>query len=180
MLTPWKKSFVIVAGLLAFSAGAQAQVCNTLQDCLSLLDKVNARIQELEEGSSSALGDIARNANGSINYMNQADAIKYCKSQGGHLPTARELAQALNPKGISNTDPKDGVSYLVSTTEGDKFYYNYKTYTRPQGDLGSNFFWSSSGYSVYPDDAYYFYGDYGFVDYVNRDNSSAVRCARGQ
>jgi hypothetical protein len=35
--------------------------------------------------------DIARNADGSVKYMNQREALKYCSNQGAHLPSAREL-----------------------------------------------------------------------------------------
>ena len=80
--------------------------------------------------------------------MNQYDAVSYCANQGMHLPSARELAQlsaSLGAAGISET-PKG--YYLVSAKNADgkvdNFYFNYSGYKRPQGDLGNNWFWSSS------------------------------------
>lgn len=102
------------------------------------------------------------------------------------MPTAREFAlyaQNLGAQGISET-AKDGY-YLVKGSDSagnpDHFYFSYKGYQRPAGDLGNYWFWSSS---VHPDDsdyAYYLYGDDGHVYYGYRSSDvviSAVRCVR--
>jgi hypothetical protein len=115
MLVPWKKSLVILVGLVAFRSAAFAQ---------------------------PVLGDIIRRADGSPLEMSQLRAIRECKFLGGHLPTIRELVVALNPKGISMEDPGDGVSRLIETEDNDRFYYYYRTYVRPPEAFDS--FWSSS------------------------------------
>ena len=182
---------VLIVNLLAVS-GYAADVCKTLPERQQLkilsasLAAVDARIQALQP--SPQVGDIARNTDGSIRYMNQADAINYCTSQGQHLPSARELAQlaqSLGAAGISET-AKDGyhpVSAKNADGKADTFYFRYAGYNRPAGDLGNNWFWSSSvlsGYSAY---AFGLYGDSGGVGVVDRDNRAsslhAVRCARG-
>jgi uncharacterized protein (TIGR02145 family) len=130
-------------------------------------------------------GDIARNADGSVRYMNQFDAVSYCASQGMHLPRIRELAQlavSLGAAGISET-PKDGYNLMTAkNADGkvDNFYFNYAGYKRPQGDLGNNWFWSSSDYSDDPYFSYVFDGSNGVV-YVDYGVTSyhAVRCVTG-
>ncbi len=114
--------------------------------------------------------------------MTQSDAMSYCANQGMHLPSARELAElsaSLGAAGISET-PKAGY-YLVSAInadgKSDKFYFSYAGYKRPAGDLGNNWFWSSSVDSSNSDYAYYLYGINGFVDVFFLDhNKLAVRC----
>ena len=127
--------------------------------------------------------DIAKNADGTINYMTQADAIKYCASQGQHLPSARELAQlstSMGSTGITDayTDGYDGVSAEeVGSKKIDTFYFNATGYNRPTGDLGSNWFWSSSILSFNTDGAYVLRGEYGYIAPGGfRTSSNAVRC----
>jgi hypothetical protein len=180
---------ILIVNLVAVS-GYAADVCNTLPECQQLktqlsasLAAVDARIQALQP--SPQIGDIARNTDGSIRYMNQADAINYCASQGQHLPSARELAQlaqSMGAAGISET-AKDGY-YLVNAVNADgkydSFYFNYSGYQQPAGDLGNNWFWSSSVDSSNSGGAFVLRGHYGFVYYGPRGLSDAVRCARGQ
>ena len=187
---------VLIVNLLAVS-GYAADVCKTLPECQQLkiqlsasLAAVDARIQALQP--SPQVGDIARNTDGSIRYMNQADAINYCTSQGQHLPSARELAQlaqSLGAAGISET-AKDGyyqVSAKNADGKADTFYFSYAGYNRPAGDLGNNWFWSSSVNSDDSYNAFYLYGlngvvgNFGVVGSDLRDyDGNAVRCARGQ
>ena len=207
---------VLIVNLLAVS-GYAADVCKTLPECQQLktqlsasLAAVDARIQALQP--SPQIGDIARNTDGSIRYMDQADAINYCacdsdharKDLGcttapnsNHLPSARELAQLASQHctsdllgkepcgaaGISET-AEDGykqVSAKNADGKNDSFYFNYSGYQQPAGDLGNNWFWSSSVNSIDSDGAFDLYGGYGFVGNVSRRKfSDAVRCARGQ
>jgi hypothetical protein len=133
------------------------------------------------------LGEIAKNADGSVKTMSQANAIECCKNQGGHLPTARELAsysQELGAAGIIEVaDHKDNDqdSYSIGALNFDsgidRFYFNYHGYQRPSGDLGNYWFWSSSGcYGNY----YGYYvlnGNVGSIDFAYLDNGwHAVRC----
>lgn len=149
----------------------------------------DVRIQTLQP--TPQFGDIVRNIDGSILYMNQADAINYCASQGQHLPSARELAQlaqSLGALGISET-AKDGYSQVSAKNadgKADTFYFSYVGYNRTAGDLGNNWFWSSS---VNSDVSGYVFVLIGFGDIYNVQRSkyssdysffNAVRCARGQ
>ena len=149
------------------------------------------------------LGEIVRNANGSVRPMTQYHAEIYCKEHGTRLPTAREFAvysQRLGARGIRET-AYPGVAYSnaavqaeISQMDGSgygpiyvyvprsgqsavDFYYAYGGYQRPAGDLGSHWFWSSSIYPDNPDLAYGLVGDFGYFFWGNRSNtSSLVRC----
>ncbi len=182
---------VLIVNLLAVS-GYAADVCKTLPECQQLktqlsasMAAVDARIQALQP--SPQVGDIARNTDGSIRYMNQADAINYCASQGQHLPSARELAQlaqSMGAAGISET-AKNGyyqVSAKNADGKADTFYFSHAGYNRPAGDLGYNWFWSSSVVSSSLSyNAFLLDGVVGGVDYDLRGSLSyAVRCARGR
>jgi len=173
---------VLIVNLVAVS-GYAANVCDTLPACLSLRKQVDARIQELQP--SPQIGEIERNTDGSIRYMRQAGAINFCASKGQHLPSARELAQlatSMGAVGISET-AKDGY-YQVSAKNADgkvdSFYFSYAGYNRPAGNLGSNWYWSSSVDASVSGGGFALYGDVGVVDVDSRDDISAVRCARGQ
>lgn len=117
--------------------------------------------------------------------MNQADAMSYCANQGMHLPSARELAQlsaSMGAAGISET-AKDGfyqVSVKNADGKADSFYFSYAGYKRPAGDLGSNWFWSSSVGSGSSDVAYDLHGGYGALVYDLRNYEGAVRCVVGR
>ena len=198
---------VLIVNLVAVS-GYAADVCNTLPECQQLktqlsasLAAVDARIQALQP--IPQIGDIARNTDGSIRYMDQADAISYCacdsdharKDLGcttapnsNHLPSARELAQlaqSMGAAGISETakDGYDPVNAVNADGKNDSFYFNYSGYQQPAGDLGNNWFWSSSVVSNNSDrsgNAFFLYGDNGVVGNYPRGHHYSVRCARGQ
>lgn len=141
--------------------------------------------------ASPNLGEIAKNADGSIKTMSQADAFEYCKNQGGHLPTARELAEYSRSLGatgvieIADRKVNDHDSYMIGAWNPDgaidKFYFNKSGYQQPSGDLGNNWFWSSSGSfaNLYGD--YVLNGNNGSIDFAYRDNGwHAVRCILAQ
>jgi hypothetical protein len=150
---------------------------------------------EISSDVAPSLTDIVRNADGSVHYMNQLLADKYCRDQGSHLATARELAlvaQSLGAQGISET-AKDGyLPVYGSYPEGgyDNFYYSGKGYQRPPGDLGNLEFWSSShdphGYEGsdgphYGFDAYVLFGDDGGIYTLSRAlDLAAVLCVRSR
>ena len=148
----------------------------------------DARITEFQAGQIPAFLDIARHANGKVKYMNHKDAVQYCANQGAHLPSTRELAQlstSLGAKGIVDSCGTDKncrkIIYIHNTDDSkDEFYFSSSGYSRPAGDLGNNWFWSSSVYSgfYYP---FIFDGFNGHVGGINTDapdssNIEAVLC----
>jgi hypothetical protein len=158
-----KNKWIPVLSVLGVAAGLQL---------LSFTARADARPE---------LTDIVKDADGRIRLMNQYDAESYCRNEGSRLPTARELAlesQRLGAQGISET-PKDGY-YLVKDSDGatnpDHFYFSYKGYERPAGELGDHWFWSSS---VSPYYAYLLNGDHGGIGLNDRSTPyGAVRCMR--
>lgn len=123
-------------------------------------------------------------ANGEI-LMNHNHAGSYCRNQQSRLPTARELAlyaRSRGAEGISET-AKDGY-YLVKGTDSagnaDHFYFSYKGYKSPAGDLGNYWFWSSS--VLLPDYSDYAHGLYvasGYIGTFYRDyGRGAAGCVR--
>jgi hypothetical protein len=127
--------------------------------------------------------DVARNADGSVRCMTQADAIQYCLNQGAHLPSARELAQlamSLGARGIVESCGSDMNCYPVNATNADgssdAFNFSYTGYRRPAGELGRNWFLSSSVAPYDSNYVFYLYGVYGFVYHYYRGGDSAVSC----
>jgi uncharacterized protein (TIGR02145 family) len=150
-------------------------------------------LKALQAGQAPRFLDIAKNADGSPNLMPQSEAIAYCKDpnqvpQPAHLPSARELAQlstSLGAKGIvDKCEGSDQKCYTISAinVDGsqDTFNFSYDGYQRPSGELGKNWFWSSSVSSYYSYSAYYLYGVNGSVYYDYRYDYNAVRCVSGR
>lgn len=174
---------ILIVSLVTVSGYADS-VCNSLAECQQLKARVDARIQELD-------GVIARYADGRVRHMNQFDAMSYCASRGMHLPSARELAQLAASRGaagISET-AKNGyypVSAINADGKVDDFYVSYAGYNSPSGDLGNNWFWSSSVFSFSPYEAYVFNGSHGphsdggnFGNHSRYSVNFAVRCVVG-
>jgi hypothetical protein len=108
-------------------------------------------------------------------YRTWSDAEKYCNEQGMRLPTAYELALALNPKGVSKT-AKDGFDPIDNEDRTVAFYYNRSTYPGPPTDEERHWLWTSS---VSPYGPYAFCGDgNGYLIDFPRDNdhSMVARC----
>ena len=171
-------------GLFATSVQAETKHCHTIENCQKLKAEVEADLAELLKNVTPELTGILKTG------VDQYEAEKICLDKGMRLPTARELAldaiarKALPSSAISETK-KDGY-YLVKGSDSvgspDHFYFSYKDYKRPAGDLGNKWFWSSS---VHPDDsdfAYVLNGIYGDVYYVDRsfDFNNAVRCVQSR
>ena len=184
---PMKKTITLglmMLGLFATSVQAK-EVCDTIEECQKLKTKVEARLAELLKDVTPELTGILKTG------VDQYEAEKICLDKGMRLPTARELAldaiarKALPSSAISETK-KDGY-YLVKGSDSvgnpDHFYFSYKDYKRPAGDLGNKWFWSSSVHPYYSDIAYRLYGNYGGIYNVNRsyDNYyNAVRCVQSR
>lgn len=127
---------------------------------------------------------------GEVCRMTQADAAKFCKEQGGHLPSTREFAMAMNPKAILESDYVEkelkGVAppgfYKVSSQDEngktDSFYFNNDLITRKlTGELSKLSFWTSSIVLGKPDFAHVFYGPLGGGGGTPEDHNRAVKHA---
>ena len=94
--------------------------------------------------------------NGEVASSTQAEAIALCKRLGGHLPTAREFAQYMNPNGIlevADIDKKyagivpEGYYLVECENEGgvkDNFYYNNNNSRKLTGEVAKLSFWTAS------------------------------------
>lgn len=188
------KTHLMILGLAltaTVTAGASVPQCRTVAECRARIAQDQATLKQLQSGQAAtpAFLDIARNADGSVkSIMDQADAIHYCANQGAHLPSARELAQlsmSLGAKGIVDAcDRSDKKCYSVKATNADgssdNFNFSYAGYQRPAGELGNNWFWSSSVFSNFSGFAFVLNGYYGDVVYDVRYVNFAVRCVSGR
>ena len=145
-----------VAGLppvLTPDSPAAIQECTSVADCQARIAQDQATLETLLAGPVPTFLDIAKNTDGTVKYMNHYDAVRYCVAQGAHLPSTRELARlsmSMGAKGIAEvTSPKPDSSYnkiSAMNTDGslDEFYFSSNGYQLPVGELGKNYFWSSS------------------------------------
>jgi hypothetical protein len=117
--------------------------------------------------------------------------LKACPT-GTHLPTMREIAEyctALGAKGIleiadvnPGAIPKDYLHYQVTNSDNsqEEFYFNEKGYQRPNGDLGKEFFWTSSLDSFVKKDGWalslYGYSGFFYIGDPIYSSWNAVRC----
>jgi len=137
-------------------------------------------------------------------YMTQRKAIRYCKSQSQHLPSARELAQfsaSLGANGIFATETGDAYARIAKNADGiiDKFYFSstgynrYSSYlekvedvlsdnidyeTRLDLDVAKKWFWSSSTDVEAPGYGMGLYSGGGGIENARVNEQMAVRCAR--
>lgn len=133
---------------------------------------------------------ILRNDDGSIFYTTHRWAEKACPT-GTHLPSIRELAelsQKSGSKGILERNQVDPIrvpagyhkiSAINSDGKWDEFYFSNDGYEPPAGDLGSNWFWSSSS-SFYGAAYCYALRDTGEPYWVRHESRNAVRCIANQ
>lgn len=180
----------------AVSALASVQddpMCGTLEQCRSIQGRIEARIRELlpRPRAIPVLGEVVRNADGSIRKMSQYQAEKYCNDQedyGTHLPSAYELALAMNASGVSYTG-QYGYFPIPSGYDNLDAYYDYGSFAAdkivgtPAGgdltreELTNNYFWTSSvpGFRVL---GYIFHGSRGIITNADRNVEAAVRCVK--
>jgi hypothetical protein len=153
----------------------------------------------------AAFEDVARSTNGTILYMSQDEAIRFCAAKGSHLPSLREYAEAaaaLGARGIRETAYKDAVysdpavvaererngrdGYVVQYRQSAAgkpvvdFYYGRMGYRAPPREPGIFWLWTSSQFPPDSGLATVFDGPngiahYGFYHY----NYYPVRCAAG-
>lgn len=140
---------------------------------------------------SIKLSEPAKDAYGSLRYMNQYDAVKYCASKGSHLPSAREFAKVSMDQGAKGfcVSYEDKECYLVhaapsstAITRDTRFYFSYSGYQRPAGEIGDEYLWTSSlQYQSNYEIAVVFHRDFGGFGYDYRDyRTFPVRCASGK
>jgi hypothetical protein len=139
------------------------------------------------------------NVMGSVCYMPQSEAIRYCREeeQGSHLPTAREWAlyesaHFATPPVLNIGEWSFGGGYMRLETTAlnsgpDVFYASRFNYQRPGGDAGRNIFWTASrnliNISANPrvKPAYVFHGSYGYLfGDIDASTREAVICAKNQ
>lgn len=170
---------IMVLALFAMSAQAETEHCHTTESCRALIAGAQADLAELLRDARPELTGILETG------VTQQTAIEVCRERGMRLPTARELAmvaQSLGAEGISERR-KDGYRLIKgSDVNGnpDHFYFNYRGYQRPEGDLGRKwFFWSSSVHTHDSSVAYGLYASNGdvYTTYRSYDNKNdAVLC----
>jgi hypothetical protein len=113
--------------------------------------------------------------NGNVCLMTYEDAVGYCKEHGGRMPTPREFAEFVNPKGdgILESEYVDKV-FGGKTPEGflkvecqnedgkvETFYFAKAMFRPMTGELGKHAYWAWSRVVGYPGYAHVFYGATG-------------------
>lgn len=127
---------------------------------------------------------------GDVCKMTQEDAANYSAAQGGHLPSTREFAMAMNPDAILEKDYVDkrlnGVApvgfYPVDSQDEngkiDSFYFNNSLITRKlTGEISQLSFWTSSIVLGNPKYAHVFYGSLGGGGGTKEDHERSVKHA---
>jgi hypothetical protein len=174
-----------------------------LRYAVRCVDSKEEQIKREADATGVIWDDIAKDKNGKVLYMNHPDAVKYCEKDGKRLPTVREqalLSQSMGSKGLKETTfadiktsdakvsaeitqmNKDGYYAFYKKNQAGEtvvdFYFNYNGYKKPTGDLGENYFWSSSVHPVYSSYAYELFGCGGYIYYGY--DYGAVRCVRSR
>ena len=104
--------------------------------------------------------------------MTWADAQSYCSSQGGHVPTAREIGELLPQRGsitLEVTDVKGAAPAGFYLVEGfnpggakDAFYLNHSGYKRLASDDQENYMiWTATTPPGYEQYAHVYYNSFG-------------------
>lgn len=125
---------------------------------------------------------------GDVCKMTQENAEKYCEEQGGHLPSTREFATAMNSAAILESEwverELDGIAppgfYKVESQDKngkvDSFYFNNELVTRKlTGELSKLSFWTSSIVLGKPKYAHVFYGALGGGGGEPEDHERSVK-----
>lgn len=191
------KRFFLVLFLSLCTLGSSSYakpICNTINECQTVIDSAAVRLQELSNGgssrrtsrtgavfmrdaSNSALGEAYKDqlgliwgspvmAQGEVSRMSQYDADKYCKDIGARLPTKEDFEQLANFLGEGTANGYG--PYLADN----------KTDLLP--GLSGNNFWSSSIEANKYETAHVFISKDGLVAWDFREKSTAVRCVVGR
>ncbi len=126
--------------------------------------------------------------------MTWPDALAYCRSQGAHLPTAREWADLIRPFGTKTLEkaevqgkPPAGY-YLVDCLDPDgsayAFYMNHTAYRRSADERGNHLLWTASKPPSHQEYAHVYYDEWGGGGGDPKDHllthPNAVRCVRDE
>ncbi len=141
------------------------------------------------------IGDFVRNEDMSVKaHLNWQDASNECSQRGSRLPTAREFAKEAEKYGGKILEINDYKAdkiplgfekidfYLIISAEGkktDAFYYSYKKYQKPAGDLSYYWTWTSSIPADKNNSARFYDGGAGIITSTTKNlqtKESAVRC----
>jgi hypothetical protein len=182
-------SWSVIFGICAAVSAHAAPVCHSVPECREVIrtarlqiSAAEARLLELQP--EPPLGPLVRDNYGQVVTMNHDEAMRFCAARGTRLPTIRELAQALNPRGFVGETPAGGrfdpSLAGFSPTQPDNeapFYYQQRVYEPLYGDEGNYFLWSSSSMFKKPLVFGRRLGDLGMAAPQNREGG-AVRCVR--
>jgi hypothetical protein len=145
---------------------------------------VTSPLVRAAETNSLRFSDVAKNADGSIRYLSQSDAIRYCADLRQRLPSERELLQLAMSRGATGTSEIFRSGYYVVNAinldgQNDDFYYAHSGYEQAAAGVQPGWLWSSS---VYRDDPTLAYGLEIFSGMITlntrSDDTLAVRCVR--
>lgn len=152
-----------------------ANQCDSLNSCLALSARVEARVITLQGGLPKLTSD-PQNADGSLRVFNHNEAVSYCASQGLRLPAIKELAQYAQGAGSRVSDtPVAGYEQIMD------FYYSAVGYLTPPAGADGLSLWSSTFDASYSTMAYQLESDGSIVRaYTNPDHvfdeHSTARC----
>lgn len=159
-----KKIFLIAISISAIATAAKA--------FKSLDGKANvAGFSEIISKTVASAKYCPKVKAGDVCLMNWEQAILFCKSRKSHLPTAREYAELIEPRGTQVLETSDVVGaapagfYLVDSKNPDgsldKFYMNHSRYKRPASETKSHLLWTASIPPEYPQYAHVYYDEWG-------------------
>jgi hypothetical protein len=126
------------------------------------------------------LSEPVKNQDGSIQLMRQQEASQFCKSIHSRLPTLAEYVEFAQNLGAKASRISFASAYPVYVKGRVQFYYDERNYQRPQGELGTNLFWTSTCLENCDSDDYGYLlnGATGSFDaiHVEHNLGYAVRC----
>jgi len=108
-------------------------VCDSVYRCRKKRTLVEERIRELDPQLAPYMMSKNRKKEWLISEMNYYQAKDLCEGNGTTLPSIRQLALVLNPKGVHLTKPEDcdeAVQTIYKTDGSVDFYYDPRTYIR--------------------------------------------------
>ncbi len=103
------------------------------------------------------------------------EANKICSSMSARLPTVNELNAVT--KTCGGTPTRYG-SYWDSIIDKNKANSSYQSCYKRKGFRDNNWYWSSTSFSGYTNNAWIVFFSDGYVNDYGKDNNSDLRCVR--